>query len=116
VQADIQGKTISVKYADKNAMYQSYMPFCRDGGIFVPLQMSVHLGTPLFMYVELPSEKSGERNVHTVWGRVSWIGHGNKKRGVGVRLTPDESGKKLKTAIENLLAGSIKSNNPTHTM
>jgi type IV pilus assembly protein PilZ len=104
-------KLLHVQYDDKQALYNAYMSFCRDGGLFVPGSMTAHLGTSLHLMVQLP----GEPDMHMVSGKVVWINM-NKKKGLGIRMIPDEFSRKLQTAIQNSLGGMIKSPNPTFTM
>lgn len=104
-------KLIYVQYTDKQALYNAYMSFCRDGGLFVPGAFQMHLGTNVNLLVEIPTDST----IHAVSGKVSWI-NANKKKGIGLRLNADEFGKKLRNSIENTLAGLIKSPNPTYTM
>jgi Tfp pilus assembly protein PilZ len=84
-------KLLHVQYDDKQALYNAYMSFCRDGGL------------------------PGEPDMHMVSGKVVWINM-NKKKGVGIRMIPDEFSRKLQTAIQNSLGGMIKGPNPTFTM
>jgi Tfp pilus assembly protein PilZ len=104
-------KLLLVQYEDKQALYNAYMGFCRDGGLFVPGPVASHLGTALNLLVQLP----GDPEVHTVSGKVVWINM-NKKKGVGVRLSGDEFSRKLQNAIQNSLGGMVKGVNPTFTM
>lgn len=105
------GKVVHVSYHDKNALYQSYMSFCKDGGLFVPMQDAPEPGSPLFLLVTLPDNPQ----LYPVCGEVVWIANGRKK-GAGVRMHADEAGKNLRVVIENILASSLKSAAPTLTM
>lgn len=112
---DHSPKVLYVKYTEKPALYNCFMSFCRDGGLFVPgsnlTGIAPHLGTQLNMLVELP----GDPNLYTASGKISWINM-EKRKGIGIRLTADEQGQLLRNAIENNLAGMIKSPSPTYTM
>lgn len=108
---DSRGKVFHVQYAEKSAVYNCYLSFCKDGGVFVPTSTPAHLGTPVHLLIELP----GDQNLYAVSGKVIWINYG-KRKGVGVRLHPDEFSKGLKVAIENLLTTSLRSPTPTYTM
>ncbi len=100
-----------VEYKERTALYSCYMQFCKDGGLFVPGASKFHLGSLVCLIVQLPD--SGER--FTVSGRVAAMRFG-KNRGAGVRFASDEWARALKVKIENVLAGSVKSANPTWTM
>lgn len=108
---------LHVQYRDKPAVYNCFMAFVKDGGLFVPQKLPpgphpyAHLGAPLFLLVELPESPAP----FMVSGKVAWINYG-KRPGVGVRLTGDEWGRKLVTAVQNLLVGNLRSVQPTFTI
>lgn len=47
--------------------------------------------------------------------KVIWISHNARRTGFGVGFT-DDAGLPLRHAMENLLGGSLRSQNPTYTM
>ena len=104
---------LSLNIKDKNVLYSTYMPFVRNGGIFIPTTRSYQLGDEIFMLLSLldAPEKL------PVAGRVVWItpsgAQGNKVAGIGVQFTGDNM---AHDKIETLLAGLIKTDRPTHTM
>jgi Tfp pilus assembly protein PilZ len=107
---------IQLRFLDKPAVYSCYMSFCKDGGIFVPQRNktgnnpNAHLGAHIFLVVHLPENTA----TFLASGRVAWVTFG-KRAGVGVRLNGDEWGRKLNLAIQNLLAGNLRSTSPTLT-
>lgn len=105
------GNVVRVRYQTKDALNQAYMAFCRDGGIFVPMDKPEAMGSALFLLIELPDMPE----ILSVSGRVAWINFA-KKAGVGIRFNSDEDGKTLRRHIENLLGGMLVSPNPTLTM
>lgn len=109
--SEIQGKVFQVQYLDKAAVYNCYMSFVKDGGIFVPSNHDAHLGEPVMMMVLLPDLV----DPFFLATKVVFIGHG-RRRGFGVRLSGDEGSLAFKIAVENLLGGQIKSTMPTYTM
>lgn len=109
--SELKGKVFHVDYTEKAAVYNCYMGFCKDGGIFVPSNYSGHLGESVFLMAKLP--ESG--TAFLLSGKVAWLNYGRRK-GIGVRLIPDEHSRKFKATIENLLATSMKSANATYTM
>lgn len=106
-----QGNVLHVEYKEKAAVYNCYMGFCKDAGIFVPCSHSSSLGDMIFMIIQIPESPMP----FFVAGKVAWLNYGRRK-GMGVRLLPDDNSRRLKIAIENLLVSSMKSNNPTYTM
>lgn len=108
---DHPAKLLQLQFTDKQALYNCYMVFCKDGGIFIPTNLSFHLGSSVHLMVEIP----GDNTVHAVSAKVVWLNQ-NKRKGVGVRLVADEFATKLRTAIENTLGGTLKGAGQTFTM
>ena len=107
---------LSVAINDKAALYQSYMPFVKNGGLFIPTKKNFSLGKEVFVLLTLLDEK--EKIPFA--GRVVWItpkgAQGNRQTGVGVQFNDDQSGNAVRNKIETYLAGALKSDRPTHTM
>ena len=106
---------LSLTIKDKNALYAAYMPFVRNGGLFVPTTKKYQLGDEVFMLLSLLDEN--ERI--PVAGRIIWItpvgAEGNRAAGIGVQFS-DQDGGMARNKIETYLAGALKSDKPTHTM
>lgn len=107
---------LSVVINDKAALYQSYMPFIKNGGLFIPTKKTYSLGNEVFVLLTLLEE----REKIPFAGRVVWItpkgAQGNRQAGVGVQFSDDQSGTAIRNKIETYLAGALKSDRPTHTM
>ncbi|MBI2993674.1 MAG: PilZ domain-containing protein [Gammaproteobacteria bacterium] len=106
---------LSLTIRDKSALYASYMPFIRNGGLFIPTAKPYKIGDEVFMLLTLMDSKEKL----PVAGRVVWItpkgAQGNKTAGIGVQFSElDKGATRLK--IENQLAGALKSDRPTHTI
>ena len=106
---------LSLSIRDKSALYASYMPFIKNGGLFIPTAKPYKLGDEVFMLLTLMDSKEKL----PVAGRVVWItpkgAQGNKTAGIGVQFSElDKGATRLK--IENQLAGALKSDRPTHTI
>lgn len=106
--------TLAVK--DKAALYNAYMPYIRQGGLFVTTPKRYFLGDEVFVLVTLP--ESSERM--PVAGKVIWVtpagAQGARPAGIGVQFNDGPEGDALKGRIEALLAGSLDADRPTHTM
>jgi len=106
---------LSLTIRDKSALYASYMPFVKNGGLFIPTAKSYKLGDEVFMLLTLTDSK----DKLPVSGKVVWItpkgAQGNKTAGIGVQFSELDKGA-TKSKIENQLAGALKSDRPTHTM
>lgn len=60
---------LSLAVKDKAALYSAYMPFVKNGGIFVPTPKRYFLGDEVFLLLTLPD--SSERL--PVVGKVIWV-------------------------------------------
>lgn len=107
---------LSLAVKDKTALYGAYMPFVKNGGIFVPTPKRYFLGDEVFLLLTLP--ESSERL--PVAGKVVWItpagAQGNRAAGIGVQLPDGREGEAIRNRIETLLAGLLNSEKPTYTM
>lgn len=107
---------LSVSITDKNALYDAYMPFVKNGGLFIATKKTYALGNEVFVLLSLMEEK--EKIPFS--GKVVWItprgAQGNRLTGIGVQFNDDQSGKDVRNKIETYLAGALKSERPTHTM
>ncbi len=106
---------LSLSIKDKNALYAAYMPFVKNGGLFIPTSRKYKLGEEVFMLLNL---LKGNEKI-PVAGRVVWItppgAQGQKHAGVGIQFNQKDSGP-ARSKIETLLGGALKSSRPTHTL
>jgi len=106
---------LSLTIRDKSALYAAYMPFVKNGGLFIPTNKTYQLGDEVFMLLTLMEEKEKM----PIAGRIVWItpkgAQGNKSAGVGVQFSELDKGQ-TKNKIENYLAAALKSERQTHTM
>jgi type IV pilus assembly protein PilZ len=107
---------LSLNINSKSALYAAYMSFLANGGIFVPTPKVHTLGDEVFMLLQLMDDPTK----HPVAGTVVWItphgAQGGKTQGIGVHFSADDAGKVLRSRIEQILAGHLGSNRPTHTL
>jgi type IV pilus assembly protein PilZ len=105
---------LSLTIKDKSVLYAAYMPFIKNGGLFIPTNKNYRLGDEVFMLLSLMDEAEKI----PVAGKVIWItpkcAQGNRAAGVGVQF--NEGDNSARNQIETHLAGSLKSDRPTHTM
>ena len=106
---------LSLSIRDKSALYASYMPFIKNGGLFIPTAKPYKLGDEVFMLLTLMDNKEKI----PVAGHVVWVtpagAQGNRAAGVGIQFSEKDSGT-ARNKIEALLAGQLNSDKPTHTM
>ena len=105
---------LSLTIKDKLVLYAAYMPFIKNGGLFIPTSKQYQLGDEVFMLLKLMDEPEKI----PVAGKVVWVtpkgAQGNKVAGVGVQFNDEDDIARNK--IETYLAGAIKSDRMTHTM
>ena len=106
---------LSLNIKDKAALYSAYMPFVKNGGLFIPTEKGYELGDEVFMLLTLMEEAEKI----PVAGRVIWItpeeAQSNRSAGIGVQFN-DQDGGAARDKIEAYLAGAVDADRPTHTM
>lgn len=105
---------LSLTIKEKAILYSAYMPFIKNGGLFIPTNKDYKLGDEIFLLLSLMEEPEKI----PVAGKVVWItprgAQGNRSAGIGVQFSDQDD--TARVTIENYLAGSIESDRPTHTM
>ena len=97
------GRLLSVTFEDAEALRAAYMPFIRDGGLFIPTAERVEMGDEVFVMLRLPGDGSGI----PLAGRVVWItpegAQGGREAGIGVQFNARDT--LVRQGIEAHLAG-----------
>lgn len=110
-----QGGILSLTIKDKSSLYTAYMPFIKNGGLFIPTNKKYTIGDEVFMLLMLMEETEKL----PVAGKVVWVtpvgSQGNRIAGIGVQFSDQDNGA-IRNKIETYLAGALKSDRPTHTM
>ncbi|MDE2070314.1 MAG: PilZ domain-containing protein [Gammaproteobacteria bacterium] len=100
---------------DKSALYSAYMPFVKNGGMFIPTDKPYQLGDEVFVLLQLMD--SPERL--PVAAKVVWITPRSTNRtratGIGVQFSAQDGGN-TQRKIEDLLGTALRADRPTHTM
>jgi len=106
---------LSLSIKDKVSLYASFMPFVKNGGLFIPTNKEYNIGDEVFMLLTLMED--GDRL--PVAGKIIWItpmgAQGNRARGIGVQFALQDKGQ-TRNKIETHLAGAMKADRVTHTM
>lgn len=106
---------LSLTIKDKGALYAAYMPFVKNGGLFIPTNKPYKIGDEVFMLLTLMEEKEKL----PVAGKIVWVtpigAQGNKTAGIGVQFSDQDNGQ-TRNKIEGYLAGALGADRPTHTM
>ncbi|QVL49389.1 MAG: PilZ domain-containing protein [Thiocapsa sp.] len=110
-----QQRILSFAIKDKAALYAAFMPFVKNGGLFIPTTKRYQLGDEIFLLLQLMEET--ERI--PVAGKVVWVtppgAEGSRAIGVGVQFSDQDKGM-ARRKIEDYLVGVLNSDRPTHTM
>ena len=105
---------VNLTIKDVAQLYQYYMPFLKNGGLFLAGLTEYELGDEVFILLELMDE--AERI--PVAGKIVWIAKNGVKNphkvGSGVNFIDTDN--EAKDKIEKYLAGSKKSQTVTATM
>ena len=99
---------------DRTVFYAAYMPFLRNGGLFIPTNKRFALGEEVFVLLALMDEAEKI----PINGTVVWVtpkgAQGNRQAGIGVQFS--EADFAAATKIEEHLGTGLVSDRPTHTM
>ncbi|MDR3441923.1 MAG: PilZ domain-containing protein [Legionella sp.] len=106
---------INCLFGNQSTLYSAYMPFIKNGGLFIRTHHLYQLGLVLSLSVQLMDE----HDPYLVDGKVVWItpkgAQGNKLPGIGVQFSGENS-RYLCNKIETYLAGMLKSHQLTDTI
>ncbi|MTW13842.1 pilus assembly protein PilZ [Pseudoduganella eburnea] len=107
---------LSLAIKEKAALYAAYMPFLKNGGMFVPTQKPYKIGDEIYLLLTLMDDP----NKYAIAGKVVWItpagAANNKTQGIGVHFPEDESGTRTRLRIEEILGAALRSSRATHTL
>ncbi len=107
-------ESILLEYYDNEDLYDSYMPFFKQGGLFFRTNDEYDLGTQINLHVSLPDSLEST----SVKAQVSWITPQNAQNGsdagIGVMFVEDLDN--LSQQIENAINYMMASDKPTLSM
>jgi type IV pilus assembly protein PilZ len=107
---------LSLSIKEKAALYAAYMPYLKNGGIFVPTNRTYQLGDEVYLILTLLDDPAKI----PVAGKVVWVspsgGGAAKTPGIGVQFPSDDSGNTARKRIEDALGAALRSARPTHTL
>ena len=105
---------LNVSIKEVNELYECYMPFVTNGGLFIPTRKQFLLEDEVFVVLDLMDEP--DKIPFT--GRVVWItpsgGVSSRRQGIGIQFGEDNAD--LVAKIETYLAGLLNTDLPTHTL
>jgi type IV pilus assembly protein PilZ len=98
--------TLSYIITSKAELNASYIPFIKDGGLFIPTAKSYTLGDQVTIELQVPDKN----DALIISGKVVWINHKNALHhalvGIGVQFIGSDA-QQIKSTIENMLDKSI---------
>ncbi|MDA7582294.1 PilZ domain-containing protein, partial [Luminiphilus sp.] len=78
---------LSLTIKDRTVLYAAYMPFLRNGGLFIPTNKRFALGEEVFVLLALMDEAEKI----PINGTVVWVtpkgAQGNRQAGIGVQFS-----------------------------
>jgi type IV pilus assembly protein PilZ len=114
--SSVRPSVLSLNIKEKAALYAAYMPYLRNGGIFVPTGRPYKVGDDVYLLLSLMDDPAK----FPVAGKVAWVtpqgAHNNKAQGIGVHFADDEGGGVARRKIEEILGAAMKSSRTTHTL
>ncbi|MEE9424451.1 MAG: PilZ domain-containing protein [Methylococcales bacterium] len=112
---EVKRGILSLSIKDKDALYAAYMPFVRNGGMFIPTSRPYEYGDEVFILISLMEEEEKL----PVSANIVWItpkGPGNyRSAGIGVQFSDEDKGL-VRGKIETYLAGALERPEATNTM
>ncbi|MGL4711770.1 MAG: PilZ domain-containing protein [Shewanella sp.] len=107
IQLNIKGVT---------ALYLSYIPYFKNGGLFIPTSKPYKIGESIYALVTLMDNPQR----FAITGSVAWItpprSPGQRPQGIGIHLPDNEQCQKMKALIENLLTKFVPRGRVSHTL
>lgn len=103
-----------IEFLSDRDLYQAYMPFVKEGGLFVRTTQQFQLGDDITLELSLPDSLEDAK----VLGKVCWqtpMGAQNgTPAGIGIAFVDDPE--LIRNQIETSLARLLNSSEPTLTM
>lgn len=103
-----------IEYLSDRDLYQSYMPFIKEGGLFIRTTQKFELGSEVTLEVSLPDSLEDSEIV----GKVCWVtpmgAQNGTPAGVGIAFVEDPDN--IHHQIDKSLARMLTSTEPTLTM
>lgn len=111
----MQDYQLELNIVNKTELFAAYMPFIKNGGLFVRTPDSFQLGQMVSLNLKLWCLT--EEVIIT--GKVAWItplhAQGGRPAGVGIQIM-QENTKQLKSIIEKQLAGMLQMDQHTDSI
>src|SRR3954452_9587422 len=107
---------LSLAIKEKAALYAAYLPFLKNGGMFVPTAKPYKIGDEIYLILALMDDP----NKYPIAGKLAWItpaaANNNKAQGIGGHFPDDETGQRANLRIQEILAAALPSSRATHPL
>ncbi len=107
---------LSLSIKERTALFAAYMPFLKNGGLFIPTARPHRMGDQVYMILSLMDDPTRM----PLSGKVVWItppgAQASRQQGIGVHFDDNEATRDARTKIEGILGNALKSTRQTHTM
>lgn len=107
-------ENITLEFISDRDLYQSYMPFMKNGGLFVRTTEQFELGTDINLSVTLPDSLEASQ----IKGKVAWItpigAQNGTPAGIGVCFVEDLDN--IRNQIDKSIGRLLNSAEPTLSM
>ncbi|WP_028301177.1 PilZ domain-containing protein [Oceanospirillum beijerinckii] len=109
-----QKQKVTLSFKSKNELYEAYMPFIHNGGLFIKASGEFKLGQKMSLQLKLLDEP----DLFPFTGRVVWItpqgAQGARFVGIGLQFCDEHV--LLRDKIETCLAEHLNAHSLTHTL
>jgi type IV pilus assembly protein PilZ len=108
----------TLEIPDKLSLYTAYMPYIKNGGLFVNTILELNHSYKLGQLVMVEFKLASNTPIYFI-GTIVWICPSNASErvsGIGVELPDDESSQKLRQNIEKNLGQALNSSRATHIL
>ena len=109
------GGIVNCQIPDVTTLYSSYLPFVKNGALYIRASQPKALGEDVFVAVGLPDlDQRLPLN-----GKVVWVNYRNsalRPSGYAVQFGEDSGAAKIKNHIQQLLSSTAGSDKPTFTL
>ena len=107
---------LSMCIRDRAALCAAYMPFLRNGGVFIPTGRDFQMGETVYLSLSLLESPIRIPLV----GQVAWVtppgAQGGRAQGIGLHFDDSDTSREARAEIERLLGNAVPSSRRTHTL
>lgn len=107
-------ENLYLEFVSERDLYQSYMPFLKQGGLFIRTAEHFDLGTEVLLQVVLPDSLETSE----IKGKICWLtpvgAQNGTPPGIGVNFVEDPDN--IRNQIEKAIGRFLNSSEPTLSM